>query len=128
MRQRKSLGTVHQGTGIAATASGLASKEGIVPAVRSLNVTKGKDWATGDTVVTGGFRTYAMGFRVTEDMINDDHDIVAKMATQLGDSLRDNYDRQMHGLLKDGYPNNNRLGLSYPDPEWDDEWYDEDWS
>ena len=56
--------------------------------------------------------TYALGFRVTMEMMADDqHGIIKQMPADLGDSARDHKERLAHGLLNDAFAGATYTGL-----------------
>jgi hypothetical protein len=60
--------------------------------------------------------TFALGFRVTEEMMDDDlFDIIEKMPADLGDSARDHMERLAWGLVNDGFNGTTYTGLAEAD-------------
>jgi len=57
--------------------------------------------------------TYALGFRVTMEMSEDDqHDIIVKMPKDMGDSARDHQERLAWSLMNDSFAGNTYTGLT----------------
>lgn len=57
-------------------------------------------------------QTYALGWRATEEVIEDDqHNVMSGMSADLGESARDHQERLAWGLLNDGYDGNTYTGL-----------------
>ena len=74
-----------------------------LPQTRSLHTKAERDWETGDVKVTTVHRTYALGFRVSQDMLNDDPNMVKIMADDLGDALHSTYRTQIQDVLDDTF-------------------------
>lgn len=56
--------------------------------------------------------TYALGFRVTMEMAEDDqHDIISQMPADLGDSARDHQERLAWSLVNDAFSGSTYTGL-----------------
>ena len=56
---------------------------------------------------------FALGFRVTEEMMDDDqHGIIRQMPADLGDSARDHQERLAWGLWNDGFAGTTYTGLN----------------
>jgi len=57
--------------------------------------------------------TYALGFRVTMEMAEDDqHDIISQMPADLGDSARDHMERLAWSLVNDAFSGSTYTGLT----------------
>lgn len=57
--------------------------------------------------------TYALGFRVTMEMSEDDqHDIISQMPADLGDSARDHQERLAWSLVNDAFAGDTYTGLA----------------
>ena len=56
--------------------------------------------------------TYALGFRVTKEMMDDEqHGIISRMPADLGDSARDHRERLGHGLFNDAFAGATYTGM-----------------
>jgi hypothetical protein len=57
-------------------------------------------------------QTYALGWRASREMMEDDqHNIMNRMAADLGDSARDHMERLAWGLINDGFTGTTYTGL-----------------
>ena len=60
--------------------------------------------------------TYALGFRVTMEMMEDDQfSVIQQMPADLGDSARDHQERLAWGLVNDGFAGSTYTGLAESD-------------
>jgi phage major head subunit gpT-like protein len=64
------------------------------------------------TQVRTTHQTYALGWRASEEMMEDDqHGIMSQMSGDLGESARDHQERLAWGLINDGFTGNTYTGL-----------------
>ena len=73
----------------------------------------GFDDPVSGAVVRTVHTVYALGFRVSEEMMDDDqHGIITQMPADLGDSARDHQERLAWGLINDGFNGTTYTGLA----------------